>query len=180
MGNWEEKLASHFDYIQKNTDWFCNAETDYKNTLDRSFSRWICRISHSKSQRSSCITRLPDTYIDGLLKLLVICESQRKLFARHIFSFSVVCEMCGTSGSSSTFYSKTKRFCSTSCSRSFSSNSKKSSILARLQVRIQQTVCYHYYFVISEPSFTGLNKSFNHECQKSPTLFPAEAKEHIL
>lgn len=32
------------------------------------------------------------------------------------------------------FYSKTKRFCSVSCSRSYSSNSKKASILARLQV----------------------------------------------
>ncbi|KAL6094461.1 l3mbtl2 [Pungitius sinensis] len=47
----------------------------------------------------------------------------------------VVCEMCGTSGSISTFFSKTKRFCSISCSRSYSSNSKKSSILARLQGR---------------------------------------------
>ncbi|KAM4623687.1 lethal(3)malignant brain tumor-like protein 2 [Polymixia lowei] len=45
----------------------------------------------------------------------------------------VVCEMCGTAGSSGTFFSKTKRFCSVSCSRSYSSNSKKSSILARLQ-----------------------------------------------
>ncbi|XP_070782838.1 lethal(3)malignant brain tumor-like protein 2 [Enoplosus armatus] len=45
----------------------------------------------------------------------------------------VVCEMCGTTGSFSTFFSKTKRFCSISCSRSYSSNSKKSSILARLQ-----------------------------------------------
>ncbi|KAM9336721.1 lethal(3)malignant brain tumor-like protein 2 [Symphorus nematophorus] len=41
--------------------------------------------------------------------------------------------MCGTIGESSSFFSKTKRFCSLSCSRSFSSNSKKSSILARLQ-----------------------------------------------
>ncbi|XP_042083010.1 lethal(3)malignant brain tumor-like protein 2 isoform X2 [Haplochromis burtoni] len=45
----------------------------------------------------------------------------------------VVCEMCGTTGNINNFYSKTKRFCSTSCSRSYSSNSKKSSILARLQ-----------------------------------------------
>ncbi|XP_035515314.1 lethal(3)malignant brain tumor-like protein 2 isoform X2 [Morone saxatilis] len=45
----------------------------------------------------------------------------------------VVCEMCGTKGTTSTFFSKTKRFCSISCSRSYSSNSKKSSILARLQ-----------------------------------------------
>ncbi|XP_029978294.1 lethal(3)malignant brain tumor-like protein 2 isoform X2 [Sphaeramia orbicularis] len=45
----------------------------------------------------------------------------------------VICEMCGTKGNVSTFFSKSKRFCSISCSRSFSSNSKKSSILARLQ-----------------------------------------------
>ncbi|XP_029383275.1 lethal(3)malignant brain tumor-like protein 2 isoform X2 [Echeneis naucrates] len=45
----------------------------------------------------------------------------------------VVCEMCGTTGTIGTFFSKTKRFCSISCSRSYSSNSKKSSILARLQ-----------------------------------------------
>ncbi|MEQ2222236.1 hypothetical protein ILYODFUR_024092 [Ilyodon furcidens] len=45
----------------------------------------------------------------------------------------LICEMCGITGSFSTFFSKSKRFCSLSCSRSFSSNSKKSSILARLQ-----------------------------------------------
>uniref|UniRef100_H3D5Y3 L3MBTL histone methyl-lysine binding protein 2 n=1 Tax=Tetraodon nigroviridis TaxID=99883 RepID=H3D5Y3_TETNG len=47
----------------------------------------------------------------------------------------VVCEMCGYSGSINTFFSRTKRFCSMSCSRSYSSNSKKFSILARLQGR---------------------------------------------
>ncbi|XP_026993553.1 lethal(3)malignant brain tumor-like protein 2 isoform X3 [Tachysurus fulvidraco] len=49
--------------------------------------------------------------------------------------FAVVCEMCGISGTRGTFYSRSKRFCSPSCSRSFSSNSKKSSIMARLQGR---------------------------------------------
>ncbi|KAJ8263932.1 hypothetical protein GJAV_G00143220 [Gymnothorax javanicus] len=44
-----------------------------------------------------------------------------------------VCEMCGIVGIKGTFYSRTKRFCSVSCSRSYSSNSKKASILARLQ-----------------------------------------------
>ncbi|XP_063078121.1 lethal(3)malignant brain tumor-like protein 2 isoform X2 [Engraulis encrasicolus] len=44
-----------------------------------------------------------------------------------------VCEMCGVTGTKGSFFSRTKRFCSVSCSRSFSSNSKKSSILARLQ-----------------------------------------------
>ncbi|XP_069052944.1 lethal(3)malignant brain tumor-like protein 2 isoform X2 [Lepisosteus oculatus] len=44
-----------------------------------------------------------------------------------------VCEMCGMVGTRDAFFSKTKRFCSVSCSRSYSSNSKKASILARLQ-----------------------------------------------
>uniref|UniRef100_UPI00358F2D22 MBT domain-containing protein 1-like n=1 Tax=Myxine glutinosa TaxID=7769 RepID=UPI00358F2D22 len=43
------------------------------------------------------------------------------------------CEMCGMVGVRDAFYSKTKRFCSVSCSRSYSSNSKKASVLARLQ-----------------------------------------------
>uniref|UniRef100_A0A665UDU4 L3MBTL histone methyl-lysine binding protein 2 n=1 Tax=Echeneis naucrates TaxID=173247 RepID=A0A665UDU4_ECHNA len=52
----------------------------------------------------------------------------------------VVQPMCGTTGTIGTFFSKTKRFCSISCSRSYSSNSKKSSILARLQVRKRCTL----------------------------------------
>nr|2W0T_A Chain A, LETHAL(3)MALIGNANT BRAIN TUMOR-LIKE 2 PROTEIN [Homo sapiens] len=36
-----------------------------------------------------------------------------------------VCEMCGIVGTREAFFSKTKRFCSVSCSRSYSSNSKK-------------------------------------------------------
>ncbi|KAE8611233.1 hypothetical protein XENTR_v10012379 [Xenopus tropicalis] len=44
-----------------------------------------------------------------------------------------ICEMCGIVGTRGTFFSKTKRFCNVSCSRSYSSNSKKASILARLQ-----------------------------------------------
>uniref|UniRef100_A0A8C2AS86 L3MBTL histone methyl-lysine binding protein 2 n=1 Tax=Cyprinus carpio TaxID=7962 RepID=A0A8C2AS86_CYPCA len=48
---------------------------------------------------------------------------------------AVTCEMCGTKGTTETFFSRSKRFCSVSCSRSYSSNSKKSSVLARLQGR---------------------------------------------
>ena len=47
---------------------------------------------------------------------------------------AATCEMCGMVGVRDAFYSKTKRFCSVSCSRTYSSNSKKASILARLQV----------------------------------------------
>ncbi|XP_038601750.1 lethal(3)malignant brain tumor-like protein 2 [Tachyglossus aculeatus] len=46
---------------------------------------------------------------------------------------SFVCEMCGIVGTREAFFCKTKHFCSVSCSRSYSSNSKKVSILARLQ-----------------------------------------------
>ncbi|XP_028332006.1 lethal(3)malignant brain tumor-like protein 2 isoform X2 [Gouania willdenowi] len=45
----------------------------------------------------------------------------------------VMCEMCGASGFSVDFFSKSKRFCQLSCARAFSANSKKSSILARLK-----------------------------------------------
>uniref|UniRef100_A0A8C1ZF32 L3MBTL histone methyl-lysine binding protein 2 n=1 Tax=Cyprinus carpio TaxID=7962 RepID=A0A8C1ZF32_CYPCA len=48
---------------------------------------------------------------------------------------AVTCEMCGTRGTKKTFFSRSKRFCSVTCSRSYSSISKKSSILARLQGR---------------------------------------------
>uniref|UniRef100_A0A8C5FTE6 MBT domain-containing protein 1-like n=1 Tax=Gadus morhua TaxID=8049 RepID=A0A8C5FTE6_GADMO len=52
----------------------------------------------------------------------------------HLCLSLATCEMCGMVGVRDAFYSKTKRFCSVSCSRSYSSNSKKASILARLQV----------------------------------------------
>ncbi|XP_072312654.1 lethal(3)malignant brain tumor-like protein 2 isoform X2 [Eucyclogobius newberryi] len=47
----------------------------------------------------------------------------------------VTCEMCEVVGEASTFYSKSKRFCGQSCARSFSSSSRKASVLARLQGR---------------------------------------------
>lgn len=56
---------------------------------------------------------------------------------------SATCEMCGMVGVRDAFYSKTKRFCSVSCSRSYSSNSKKASILARLQVAVQTLFSLH-------------------------------------
>ncbi|XP_061666268.1 lethal(3)malignant brain tumor-like protein 2 [Syngnathoides biaculeatus] len=46
---------------------------------------------------------------------------------------TVVCETCGKSGSFSSFYSKSKRFCSMLCARSYSSHLKKLTTQARLQ-----------------------------------------------
>uniref|UniRef100_A0A3Q2FX96 FCS-type domain-containing protein n=1 Tax=Cyprinodon variegatus TaxID=28743 RepID=A0A3Q2FX96_CYPVA len=74
---------------------------------------------------------------DGLLPSqtrLIYPAGEADAFCLSAWS-SATCEMCGMIGVRDAFYSKTKRFCSVSCSRSFSSNSKKASILARLQVR---------------------------------------------
>lgn len=74
----------------------------------------------------------------GVGSLVGCCTSTwrpRPLFMSLSGSSSATCEMCGMVGVRDAFYSKTKRFCSVSCSRSYSSNSKKASILARLQVR---------------------------------------------
>ncbi|KAM6951092.1 lethal(3)malignant brain tumor-like protein 2 [Aplochiton taeniatus] len=69
-----------------------------------------------------------------------------------------VCELCGTMGKRGNFYSKTKRFCSVSCSRSYSSNSKKASILARLQGRPPSKNATVLNKMIDAPS-AGQNKT---------------------
>ncbi|XP_067225286.1 lethal(3)malignant brain tumor-like protein 2 isoform X1 [Chanodichthys erythropterus] len=63
---------------------------------------------------------------------------------------TVICEMCGASGTTDTFFSRSKRFCSVSCSRSYSSNSKKSSILARLQGRPPMRKSSHKLYLKSQ------------------------------
>ena len=72
------------------------------------------------------------------------------------------------------FYSKTKRFCSVSCSRSYSSNSKKASILARLQVFPEifdnffclgmYSLLTHSKVVITPIEFDGLPPSRTFTC----------------
>ena len=65
----------------------------------------------------------------------LVYDSKRLICLFFGLFLTATCEMCGMVGVRDAFYSKTKRFCSVSCSRSYSSNSKKASILARLQVR---------------------------------------------
>ncbi|XP_060946137.1 MBT domain-containing protein 1-like isoform X2 [Limanda limanda] len=73
------------------------------------------------------------------------------------------CEMCGMVGVRDAFYSKTKRFCSVSCSRSFSSNSKKASILARLQGKppTKKSKVLH-----KQPLMTKLAAYAQHQCHQ--------------
>ncbi|XP_069087231.1 lethal(3)malignant brain tumor-like protein 2 isoform X2 [Pleurodeles waltl] len=71
-----------------------------------------------------------DNVSDSLKKTPSTTTSRK---SRASGSDPAICEMCGIVGTRDTFFSKTKRFCSVSCSRSYSSNSKKASILARLK-----------------------------------------------
>lgn len=64
--------------------------------------------------------------------------------------------MCGTKGTTETFFSRSKRFCSVSCSRSYSSNAKKSSILARLQVGMSGKVFFTHIYSNSDSIFVCL------------------------
>ncbi|XP_063337799.1 MBT domain-containing protein 1 isoform X3 [Pelmatolapia mariae] len=77
------------------------------------------------------------------------------------------CEMCGMVGVRDAFYSKTKRFCSVSCSRSYSSNSKKASILARLQVNALSLINKYSSFIILY--YVNINICFGFYKGKPPT-----------
>uniref|UniRef100_A0A8K9WMT7 L3MBTL histone methyl-lysine binding protein 2 n=1 Tax=Oncorhynchus mykiss TaxID=8022 RepID=A0A8K9WMT7_ONCMY len=68
----------------------------------------------------------------------------------HPLPSTTVCETCGFSGTGDTFFSKTKRFCSISCSKAYSFNCKKSSILARLSRDIPKT-CLHTKTSVKAP-----------------------------
>lgn len=75
--------------------------------------------------------------------------------------------MCGMVGVRDAFYSKTKRFCSVSCSRSYSSNSKKASILARLQVNALSLINKYSTFIILY--YVNINICFGFYKGKPPT-----------
>lgn len=82
--------------------------------------------------------------------------------------FTATCEMCGMVGVRDAFYSKTKRFCSVSCSRSYSSNSKKASILARLQVNIVTfSVCLMLMFNYIKACFFSIRANLPQKKLKS-------------
>uniref|UniRef100_A0A8C9LEQ9 L3MBTL histone methyl-lysine binding protein 2 n=1 Tax=Pavo cristatus TaxID=9049 RepID=A0A8C9LEQ9_PAVCR len=89
------------------------------------------------SDSSSCLEESSDDEVAdrevGDLPLSPVHQPPTGRIIEDSGSEPAVCEMCGIVGTREAFFSKTKRFCSVSCSRSYSSNSKKASILARLQ-----------------------------------------------
>ncbi|XP_072531823.1 MBT domain-containing protein 1-like isoform X2 [Salminus brasiliensis] len=85
--------------------------------------------SCSEESSSSCSSDDSDEDSSPLPTTLPIIHTNGQVYTYP----DATCEMCGMVGVRDAFYSKTKRFCSVSCSRSYSSNSKKASIMARLQ-----------------------------------------------
>ncbi|KAI7797322.1 lethal(3)malignant brain tumor-like protein 2 [Triplophysa rosa] len=93
----------------------------------------------SNGQRLASININTDTMRQNEGRALDEADMQLYSGGEHVRSLEadkdeiVLCEMCGTPGTRDTFFSRSKRFCSRSCSRSYSSKAKKSSVLARLQ-----------------------------------------------
>ncbi|XP_066530911.1 MBT domain-containing protein 1-like isoform X2 [Hoplias malabaricus] len=90
--------------------------------------------SGTEESSSSCTSEDSDEDSSPLPSSLPIIHTNGQIYTYPDGKAGMAtCEMCGMVGVRDAFYSKTKRFCSVSCSRSFSSNSKKASIMARLQ-----------------------------------------------
>ncbi|XP_028840960.1 MBT domain-containing protein 1-like isoform X3 [Denticeps clupeoides] len=90
--------------------------------------------SYSEDSSSSSSSEESDEEVSSLPSTLPIIKTNGQVYTYPDGKTGMAtCEMCGMVGVRDAFYSKTKRFCSVSCSRSYSSNSKKASILARLQ-----------------------------------------------
>ncbi|KAM6245585.1 MBT domain-containing protein 1 isoform 2-T2 [Porphyrio hochstetteri] len=115
------------------------AETEHSSRAERkrrdSFGMFDGYDSCSEDTSSSSSSDESEEEVAPLPSSLPIIKNNGQVYTYPDGkSGMATCEMCGMVGVRDAFYSKTKRFCSVSCSRSYSSNSKKASILARLQV----------------------------------------------
>lgn len=115
---------------------FDGADHNQQNSSDDGVNNSETRSSWAENDGTG---ELRNPSIIELAKVYVVNPTQFHVSA-------VICEMCGTSGTTDTFFSRSKRFCSVSCSRSYSSNSKKSSVLARLQVGLSGIELHTYLF----------------------------------
>uniref|UniRef100_A0A8C3QY47 Lethal(3)malignant brain tumor-like protein 2 n=1 Tax=Cyanoderma ruficeps TaxID=181631 RepID=A0A8C3QY47_9PASS len=112
-------------------------EEDNELDIFGGYDSLTCYNSSMGSDSSSCLEESSDDEVADReaeeLSTSPIHQPSTGRLAEDSGSEPAVCEMCGIVGTREAFFSKTKRFCSVSCSRSYSSNSKKASILARLQ-----------------------------------------------
>ncbi|XP_068858802.1 lethal(3)malignant brain tumor-like protein 2 isoform X3 [Aphelocoma coerulescens] len=112
-------------------------EEDDELDIFGGYDSLTCYNSSMGSDSSSCLEESSDDEVAdreaGELSTSRMHQPSTGRLTEDSGSEPAVCEMCGIVGTREAFFSKTKRFCSVSCSRSYSSNSKKASILARLQ-----------------------------------------------
>lgn len=112
-------------------------EEDDELDIFGGYDSLTCYNSSMGSDSSSCLEESSDDEVAereaGELSASPMHQPSTGRLTEDSGSEPAVCEMCGIVGTREAFFSKTKRFCSVSCSRSYSSNSKKASILARLQ-----------------------------------------------
>ncbi|XP_056337795.1 lethal(3)malignant brain tumor-like protein 2 isoform X4 [Oenanthe melanoleuca] len=112
-------------------------EEDDELDIFGGYDSLTCYNSSMGSDSSSCLEESSDDELAdreaGELSTSLMHQPSTGRLTEDSGSEPAVCEMCGIVGTREAFFSKTKRFCSVSCSRSYSSNSKKASILARLQ-----------------------------------------------
>ncbi|XP_071620414.1 MBT domain-containing protein 1 isoform X2 [Heliangelus exortis] len=128
-----------FDIICKLLQHTFTFQTEHSSRAERkrrdSFGMFDGYDSCSEDTSSSSSSEESEEEVAPLPSSLPIIKNNGQVYTYPDGkSGMATCEMCGMVGVRDAFYSKTKRFCSVSCSRSYSSNSKKASILARLQV----------------------------------------------
>ncbi|XP_010719896.1 MBT domain-containing protein 1 isoform X3 [Meleagris gallopavo] len=142
VSTWAEKNLIGVYYQNRNV-LICSSKipvkTDHLSQTERkrrdSFGMFDGYDSCSEDTSSSSSSDESEEEVSPLPSSLPIIKNNGQVYTYPDGkSGMATCEMCGMVGVRDAFYSKTKRFCSVSCSRSYSSNSKKASILARLQV----------------------------------------------
>ncbi|KAM7035536.1 MBT domain-containing protein 1 isoform 4-T5 [Acridotheres tristis] len=129
--SWDTNVLQKLQYYFKMTEHSSRVERKRRD----SFGMFDGYDSCSEDTSSSSSSDESEEEVAPLPSSLPIIKNNGQVYTYPDGkSGMATCEMCGMVGVRDAFYSKTKRFCSVSCSRSYSSNSKKASILARLQV----------------------------------------------
>ncbi|KAM7035537.1 MBT domain-containing protein 1 isoform 5-T6 [Acridotheres tristis] len=128
--SWDTNVLQKLQYYFKMTEHSSRVERKRRD----SFGMFDGYDSCSEDTSSSSSSDESEEEVAPLPSSLPIIKNNGQVYTYPDGkSGMATCEMCGMVGVRDAFYSKTKRFCSVSCSRSYSSNSKKASILARLQ-----------------------------------------------
>uniref|UniRef100_A0A3B3ZHG5 Uncharacterized protein n=1 Tax=Periophthalmus magnuspinnatus TaxID=409849 RepID=A0A3B3ZHG5_9GOBI len=141
--NWTASSTSHLCHEHFGCDYFIPGTLRLRRgAVPTVFDRPFCLSCFG----TGCSKCLPSIQCRAFSPKEPMPVSNHGICGNHVsLYFVVACEMCETVDDASTFYSKSKRFCSESCARSYSSNSKKSSVLAQLETSLGVSVsCFQH------------------------------------